>query len=484
MATDAAPAPILPAEAPAARSAPRAVGPRMPPAPGADDAVAPGIPLEAADATREGRRIMLLGVAGAVTYWGALWLAQPALGFPDQVHVVLAVVVAVNVFCAATVSWWARLAVVPVIYACLHQLLWTVHLHYLGGLQTGFFFFLNMFPVLYAAMIGTEATVFIAANFGVLAIGTLAFAEVHGWLPPGGSVGTPLTALRAASYVGIVAVALNFAALYASRYGNLLRHFAARLQGQVAQRTAALTDKARALEEKQEEMRTFVYTVTHDLTNPLSAILLTADMLLEREGEALSAGAREDLSRIVALAGGTEDMIRDLLGLFRVTSEAEASARVDVRGLVDRALGTLAPTIAQKGITVRVGPLPRLWGPPRKLGHVVDNLLGNAVKYMPEGRGLIEVLGRAEGDAVVLAVRDDGVGIPAAYHEAIFKLFRRVPPEEQGLAVPVDGSGVGLALVRRIVTGLGGTVDVASAPGVGSTFTVRLPVRGGGAGGE
>jgi signal transduction histidine kinase len=202
-------------------------------------------------------------------------------------------------------------------------------------------------------------------------------------------------------------------------------------------------------------------------------------MLLEREGEALSPGAREDLTRIVGLAGGTEDMIRDLLGLFRVTSEPEASARVDVRALVSRALETLAPTIAQKGITVRVGALPRLWGPPRKLGHVVDNLLGNAVKYMPEGRGVIEVLGRMEGTVVVIDVRDNGVGIPETYHEAIFKLFRRVPPEEQGLTETVDGSGVGLALVRRIVTGLGGVVDVVSAPGVGSTFTVRLPAGGG-----
>ncbi len=479
MATDAAPAPIVPPATPAARSGPRAVERVTAPIPSAEaESVAPGIPLEAADATREGRRIMLLGVAGALTYWGALWLAQGPLGFPDQVHVVLAVVVAVNLFCAATVSWWARLAVVPVIYACLHQLLWTVHLHYLGGLQTGFFFFLSMFPVLYAAMIGTEATVFIAANFGALAIGALAVAEAQGWLPPVGSDGVPVTPLRALSYFGIATVGLNFAALYASRYGNLLRHFAGHLQGQVAQRTAALTDKARALEEKQEEMRTFVYTVTHDLKNPLSAILLTADMLLEREGESLSPGAREDLTRIVGLAGGTEDMIRDLLGLFRVTSEPEASARVDVRALVSRALETLAPTIAQKGITVRVGALPRLWGPPRKLGHVVDNLLGNAVKYMPEGRGVIEVLGRMEGAVVVIDVRDNGVGIPETYHEAIFKLFRRVPPEEQGLTETVDGSGVGLALVRRIVTGLGGVVDVVSAPGAGSTFTVRLPAGG------
>src|SRR5213080_3265861 len=185
------------------------------------------------------------------------------------------------------------------------------------------------------------------------------------------------------AFVAIAFLTLNFLALYANRYGYQLRNLARHLQAKVAERTAELSAvnaelaaKARALEEKQDELKSFVYTVTHDLKSPLSAILLIADLLLQREGAGLAAEGREDLERIVRLAGGTEDMIRDLLELFRITSQPEAPAWVEL------------------------GPLPRVWGQGRKLGHVVSNLLGNAVKYVAAEQGEIAVLGGAENGSV------------------------------------------------------------------------------------
>src|SRR5262249_33360421 len=232
-------------------------------------------------------------------------------------------------------------------YACFHQLLWTIHLHLLGGVQTGFFFVLNVFPMLFAAMLGAERMVFVTANVGVALVGVLAYGETTGVLAPSSAaVGPPLSAARAAAYVLVRGSVLNFVALSASRHGNLLRHFASRLQGQVAQRTAALTAANTELKQKQEEIRTFVYTVTHDLKNPLNAILLTADMILERDAAALPPAAREDLSHIVRLASFTEDMIRDLLAVFHVTSQPEPWGWVDLARLLERSRETFGSLIA------------------------------------------------------------------------------------------------------------------------------------------
>jgi len=121
---------------------------------------------------------------------------------------------------------------------------------------------------------------------------------------------------------------------------------------------------------------------------------------------------------------------------------------------------------------VRVDVTPRLpviSGQATKLRHVVANLIGNAIRFVPSGTGAIGVSATREGASVVLSVRDNGVGIPAEYHDAIFEMFRRVPDGDEA------GSGMGLAIVKRIVEAHGGQVWVESTPGAGSVFRVRLP---------
>jgi two-component system phosphate regulon sensor histidine kinase PhoR len=279
---------------------------------------------------------------------------------------------------------------------------------------------------------------------------------------------------------------LNFLALYANRYGHQLRNLTRHLRNKVAERTAELTSlnqqlatKARALEAKQAEFRDFVYTVTHDLKGPVSGILLTADIVLQRDAD-LDETTRQDLERILRLAGVAEDMIRDLLELFRITALPEATEWVDLSALAHAALDTLRPQIAAKGAQVELNGLPPVWGQPRKLERVLTNLLDNAVKYVPAGRGRIELTGGIEDGHVVFSVRDNGIGVPDSYHRAIFDLFRRVPADEQRVdGKAVAGTGVGLTAVKRIVEAHGGTVSIDSTPGGGSRFTVRLPASGG-----
>jgi signal transduction histidine kinase len=165
-------------------------------------------------------------------------------------------------------------------------------------------------------------------------------------------------------------------------------------------------------------------------------------------------------------------MVVDLLRMVRIVSEPEPVETVDLGAVTAQALEVLQPHIHARSVEVDVtSPLPAIPGQATKLRHVVANLVSNAIRFVPPGTGRIGVSAVRDGGSVVLAVRDNGVGIPAEYHHAIFEMFRRVPDGDGERA----GTGMGLAIVKRIVETHGGQVWVESTPGEGSVFRVRLP---------
>src|SRR5213594_153197 len=429
------------------------------------------------------RSATLIAAAGLGTFFAVVAATRDVFLFDlGKVAWIFISLILLNLLLAATAPRWAAWRWAVYAYEGVQVIMLSVILHRLGGLMMGILLITYAFPVIHGEMLRSDSSVFGTANLCGACYAVMAWVENESLRDVGVDIHQQV------AFVTIAFLTLNFLALYANRYGYQLRNLAWHLQAKVAERTAELSAvnaelaaKARALEEKQDELKSFVYTVTHDLKSPLSAILLIADLLLQREGTGLAAEGREDLERIVRLAGGTEDMIRDLLELFRITSQPEAPAWVELGALVERALETLHPQIAAKGVRVEIGPLPRVWGQARKLGHVVSNLLGNAVKYVAAEHGEIAVSGGAENGSVRLSVRDNGIGIPSAYHRGIFELFGRVPGREQEVdGCAVGGTGVGLAIVKRIVEAHRGSVAVESAPGAGSCFTVRLPAGGGG----
>lgn len=237
-----------------------------------------------------------------------------------------------------------------------------------------------------------------------------------------------------------------------------------------------LAAQAVELRRKQEELEAFVYTVTHDLKNPVNAIVLLADLVLARGGFNSGSEDRSDLERILRLAGHTEDMLRDLLGFFRATSVPEEPGWIDLEPLIERVIESLRPQIAAKGVRVDVKPLPKVWGQREKLQHVIANLVGNAVKYVPANRGEVVLFGSNGGSTVRVSVDDNGIGVAEPHRGRIFELFGRVPSDEQLVdGKPVEGTGVGLAIVKRIVQAHGGSVGVDDRPGGGSRFIVQLP---------
>jgi signal transduction histidine kinase len=438
---------------------------------------------ETAIQTANARRATLLSVSGLATYFVCLWLSQSSLGFPIRpVAQLFGIMIALNLVLAVVPARWGALPFAGAAYGTLHAVLITVVLHALGGLGAGFLLFVHMFPIFHAAMLGSTGQVFFTANACGLCIALLALVEVSGVLPAPGALawtGTPAQAVAAA---GIAWAGFNFFALYASSYGEGMRRSARELQDEVAARTTALRAantelerKAHALEAAQDELRTLLYAVTHDIKSPVNSILLIADLLCERPEVQREPLVRAELDRIMRLAGGTEDMIRDLFEFFQLMATREAPDWFELGPVVDETVETIRPQLAARGVVIEVAPLPRVWGERRKIGRVVTNLLTNAMQHAAAGRGRVVVEGVRDAQQVRFSVRDNGDGIAQRYHAGIFELFGRVPREEDEQEERA-GSGVGLAVVRRIVEAHRGQVWVESDVGRGSTFHVALPI--------
>lgn len=217
-----------------------------------------------------------------------------------------------------------------------------------------------------------------------------------------------------------------------------------------------------------------VATVSHELKTPLTGIRLAVHLLLE---EAVGPLTPKQLELLLDARDNTErllTMINNLLDLARLQ---EGRGRLEVRAesaavLLQTAADALRPRAADQGVAVAMEVPPNL--PPvaadaRQLGHALQNLLDNALKHTERGGRI--TLGAAAGDGVViLSVADTGSGIPPEHLPHVFDRFYRVPGQKEG------GSGLGLALVREIVTAHGGTVTGESRPGAGSVFRLTLPV--------
>ncbi len=224
------------------------------------------------------------------------------------------------------------------------------------------------------------------------------------------------------------------------------------------------------LEARNAEMERFAYTVSHDLKSPLVTIrgylgMLEKDMVAGDEDR-----MRGDLKRIHAAAGRMGQLLDEVLELSRIGRQLNTLQEVAISGLAFEAAENLAGMIAQRGVELEIDPeLPAVQGDRPRLLEVLQNLIENAVKFMgDQPRPRVEVGCLIDGAETVFFVRDNGVGIDRRYQEKIFGLFER-------LDAGVDGTGVGLALVQRIVEFHGGRVWVESkGVGHGATFCFTL----------
>ncbi|MFQ5869044.1 MAG: ATP-binding protein [Candidatus Zixiibacteriota bacterium] len=238
----------------------------------------------------------------------------------------------------------------------------------------------------------------------------------------------------------------------------------AELEQLVAERTAELL-------RANEEMQSFIYSISHDLRMPLVAVQGFTNLLKEEYGDDLKGEAEHYLSAIVQSTGKMSDLIEDLLQLSRVGRMDTEPEEVALESLVDAITTELKVKTPKRKLNFRIKePLPETYCNRKRLYQVFSNLLGNAVKFtrnLPEAK--IEVGVRKQGSKREFYVRDNGPGIDPQYHEEIFKVFRRL----HGSAY--EGSGMGLTFAKKIVESWGGNLRLQSKPGKGATFYFTVP---------
>jgi signal transduction histidine kinase len=240
-----------------------------------------------------------------------------------------------------------------------------------------------------------------------------------------------------------------------------------------------LTERVQArtaeLQERNEELEAFAYSLAHDLHAPLRALDGLSRILLEDHGKSLDGDGRRCAEMISEAARTMGQMIRDLLAYSRLARSDLQLEPLQLPAIVERATAQVAGAVAERHAKIVVEePLPAAVGHDATLVQVLANLLGNGIKFVPAER-TPEVRVRAEtADRVVrLWVEDNGIGIASEHQDRIFRVFERLHPVDD-----YSGTGIGLAIVKKGVERMGGRVGVESLPGHGSRFWVDLPQGG------
>lgn len=259
-----------------------------------------------------------------------------------------------------------------------------------------------------------------------------------------------------------------------------LRMSNAALQAQIAEREqaqAALEAFSRKLQESNQELEEFATIASHDLQEPLRKIQAFGDRLQTRFAPTLGEQGRDYLERMQASAARMRVLIEDLLDYSRVTTKGQPFVMVDMTAVAQEAAADLERRIEETAGSVEIGPLPRIEADRLQMRRLLQNLIANALKFHKAGappRVRVDgaLLDAEAGQWCRITVQDNGIGFDSAYRERIFEVFQRLHGRDE-----YEGTGIGLAICRKIVQRHGGEITAESAPGQGATFIVTLPVR-------
>jgi PAS domain S-box-containing protein len=228
-----------------------------------------------------------------------------------------------------------------------------------------------------------------------------------------------------------------------------------------------------ALESSNLELQRFAYVASHDLQTPLRSIVSFAELLQRALAGKVDEEAADWLRRVVTSGEQMQSLIQDLLAYGRIDSQQRVLQPVDLNKIFDSAKELLFAVFQESGAEVSRGELPVVMGDPSQLLQLLQNLIGNGVKYRDmsqDKKPKVEVSAALVAGQQVIYVADNGIGIDSKYHDKIFELFQRLHSTSR-----YAGTGIGLAVCRRIVEHLGGRIWVESELGRGSRFCFSLP---------
>jgi light-regulated signal transduction histidine kinase (bacteriophytochrome) len=234
-----------------------------------------------------------------------------------------------------------------------------------------------------------------------------------------------------------------------------------------------LARQRRELERSNAALIEFAFVASHDLQEPLRKILSFGERLGTAAGPALEGDARLYLERMLSSAARMRTLIQDLLAYSQVATGTRSFAPTDLSIVAREVIADLEPAIAESAGRIAVGQLPVIDADVFQMRQLLQNLLGNALKFRRKDTPpLVRLTATSAGsESCTITVADNGIGFNEEYSDKIFRMFERLHSRAR-----YAGSGIGLAICRKIVERHGGTIAATSSAGEGSTFTVTLPV--------
>jgi signal transduction histidine kinase len=263
--------------------------------------------------------------------------------------------------------------------------------------------------------------------------------------------------------------------------GQLVEPGPSHRQDEIGSLSRAMTTMVRTLNRQADELKRsngdleqFAYIASHDLQEPLRMVSGFTGLLKRRYSGKLDADADEYIEFAIGGANRMQALINDLLSYSRVGREEIAGKPVDTQIVLDQALANLQSAIEEKSALVSSGALPTVWANHGMLVRLFQNLIGNALKFCKAARPIVRIQAEARGGDWLFSVADNGIGIEAQYKDRIFMIFQRLHKQSE-----YPGTGIGLAVCKRIVERNGGRMWLESEPGKGTTFFFTLPATGG-----
>jgi signal transduction histidine kinase len=235
---------------------------------------------------------------------------------------------------------------------------------------------------------------------------------------------------------------------------------------------AALRERAEALERSNAELEQFAYVASHDLQEPLRMIAAYVQLLERRYKGKLGSDADECIHFASEGATRMHRLILDLLAYSRVGTHGGGMVTTDLGHALQGVLDDMQVAIEETGARIHSNGLPHLRGDPQQIGQLLQNLVANAIKFRGATRPEIRIESSREGDTWHVSVRDNGIGFDMRFAERIFVIFQRLHARDR-----YPGTGIGLAICKKIVERHGGRIWAESKPGDGSTFHFTLPAR-------
>ncbi len=248
-----------------------------------------------------------------------------------------------------------------------------------------------------------------------------------------------------------------------------VRQLNADLERKVADRTAELAERAKDLERSNMELQQFAYVASHDLQEPLRTIASFTQLLAKRYGDKLDDKAREFITFAVDGSKRMQTLINDLLSFSRVGTQGRLLVSVSTDAVLDAVLKNLKRGIEESRAIITRDPLPIVLADELQLSQILQNLIGNAIKFRRNQAATVHIGAEQTASGWNISVRDNGIGVAPEHSERIFVIFQRLHTKTQ-----YPGTGIGLAICKKIAERDGGRIWLEPTPGGGSTFTFSI----------